>query len=166
MKILPKKSEIQAVTALLESAEFESAEDLARFMAKVDVAEDDECWEWRAARSGLGYGRFALRRKTLIASRVMLSWVTGTSLDTPLVAMHLCDNPPCVNPAHLRWGTQRENIQMAGARGHMPGMPLQSFCRKGLHPMVEGNLYFRPNGDRRCRRCTLDLQNAERRRAA
>lgn len=28
-----------------------------------------------------------------------------------LVVMHLCDNRPCINPDHLRLGSQQENIQ-------------------------------------------------------
>jgi hypothetical protein len=27
-----------------------------------------------------------------------------------MIVMHACDNPPCVNPAHLRIGTQRDNV--------------------------------------------------------
>lgn len=43
--------------------------------------------------------------------------------------MHTCDNPPCCNPAHLRCGTQKENIEdkytkgredpRSGGRNHM-----------------------------------------------
>ena len=28
-----------------------------------------------------------------------------------MVVMHLCDTPLCVNPEHLRLGTQKDNLQ-------------------------------------------------------
>lgn len=34
-----------------------------------------------------------------------------------LQQLHSCDNPPCWNPGHLRWGTQRENMAEKVARG-------------------------------------------------
>jgi len=33
-----------------------------------------------------------------------------------LWALHSCDNPGCVNPDHLRWGTELDNIKDAIAR--------------------------------------------------
>jgi hypothetical protein len=39
------------------------------------------------------------------------------------VIMHTCDNPSCVNPAHLKIGTQKENMHdmIAKGRQHFPG---------------------------------------------
>lgn len=36
-------------------------------------------------------------------------------------ALHSCDNPPCVNPHHLRWGTNRENALDRAERGPSVG---------------------------------------------
>lgn len=32
-------------------------------------------------------------------------------------ALHSCDNPNCINPKHLRWGTISDNMRDAYARG-------------------------------------------------
>jgi DNA invertase Pin-like site-specific DNA recombinase len=37
------------------------------------------------------------------------------------VALHSCDTPECLNPDHLRWGTQVENIAEMKARGRARG---------------------------------------------
>ena len=64
--------------------------------------------------------------------RLVYAEVHGLNMDTDmkgLVVMHTCDNPRCINPDHLRLGTQQENIddmhakgrQYTGKRGVLPG---------------------------------------------
>jgi hypothetical protein len=52
-------------------------------------------------------------------------------------SLHSCDNKACINPDHLRWGTQKENIDEACVRGRMPSPPLVDQgkrARDGVHP--------------------------------
>ena len=81
---------------------------IERFNNLVDRRGPDECWPWLASTKA-GYGRFKIASyETAIASRVALVMATGQEhLD--LHALHSCDNPPCCNPAHLRWGTPVDN---------------------------------------------------------
>ena len=86
----------------------------------------DDCWEWKGSRNQLGYGRFAWKfpeiersstgnRKRITASRASLLIFYGPTFTTELEACHTCDNPICVNPYHLVWGTHEQN--MSGYRG-------------------------------------------------
>ena len=34
-----------------------------------------------------------------------------------MVAMHTCDNPSCINPDHLKWGTQKDNLEDMTKKG-------------------------------------------------
>lgn len=87
-----------------------------RFWAKVDRSGD--CWMWTAGRDRNGYGVFRHEARQWRAPRVAWTFTYG-DIPAGLVVMHSCDNPPCVNPAHLSLGTSGDNARDAARKGRM-----------------------------------------------
>jgi hypothetical protein len=83
------------------------SDDEARFWSKVARAGDDECWLWTAGCFWDGYGQFKLKGKQKKAHRLSLAMSEGYSTQNVL---HSCNNPKCVNPKHLRYGSQVDNM--------------------------------------------------------
>ncbi len=88
--------------------------DLQRFWDKVDIAGPNNCWEWTAAKTR-GYGRFRIKGKYYYAHRISYALENGGPENFHVC--HSCDNPPCVNPAHLWKGTQQDNVDDRVAKG-------------------------------------------------
>jgi hypothetical protein len=95
--------------------------DEERFWSKVEKRGPGECWIWTGGLNTSGYGQFQLRRKSVGAHRWMYEHTIGKIPDGLLVC-HTCDNPPCVNPAHLWLGTNGDNMRDSSQKGRRVGL--------------------------------------------
>ena len=81
-----------------------------RFWKKCVPLDEKSCWPWTGTIDREGYGRITVSGSRVQAHRVSWAIVHGPIPDG-LVIRHSCDNPNCVNPAHLASGTQFQNIR-------------------------------------------------------
>jgi hypothetical protein len=128
---------------------------LEQRLANRTVIRPSGCWEWVGAKSGRGYGVISKDGRQVGAHRVAYELACGP-IPEGLTIDHLCNNPPCVNPAHLRPATYQENNN----RGSSPTAinSRKTRCLNG-HPLVP-----RPDGaGRYCKVC--DAERKRRRRA-
>jgi hypothetical protein len=86
-----------------------------RFWSKVDRAGD--CWLWTGSKDGRGYGHFQpVNGRGMGAHRWSYARAYGP-IPQSLYVCHHCDNPSCVNPAHLFLGTASDNQQDSIRKG-------------------------------------------------
>jgi len=126
---------------------------LDRFWAKVDVRGPNECWSWLGA-TARGYGRINTNR--FVMSAPQLSWELENSKPFPvgMDSAHSCNNPACVNPAHIEPQTRKKNIQYAADLGRLPRPkgPRKTHCKRG-HKYTPQDF---DRGHHRCRKCKND----------
>lgn len=100
---------------------------MKRFWDKVTIKKDNECWFWNGTLNATGYG-LLWRGQSVPESNNKGRYVTAHRMSLYLAkgiwesdkqVLHSCDNRACVNPAHLRWGTQQDNIRDKVKRGRV-----------------------------------------------
>jgi hypothetical protein len=78
------------------------------------------CWEWTACVDRDGYGKFRGMVGTVAYNKAhRFSWAhhTQSEIAPGMMVCHSCDNPRCVNPAHLWLGEAKENVRDMHAKG-------------------------------------------------
>ena len=109
------------------------------------------CWVFTGPRDENGYGRIKVGGRSVRTHRLMFEHHKG-GIPYGLRVLHECDNPPCCNPAHLRLGTQLDNIADATRKRRMRGRGAWTHCLRG-HEFTIENTIIQANGARCCRTC-------------
>ena len=92
-----------------------SKKDEERFLEKVDKngpiirLELGPCWLWTDHRDRKGYGRIKINGQTRFAHHIALELVGFIIPAEFLQVRHLCHNPPCCRPSHLKIGTSQDD---------------------------------------------------------
>src|SRR3989304_3366357 len=88
-----------------------------RLESRIEREPMSGCWLWTGSVNGNGYGRISVSpgHRTVLAHRAVFVSSGGMFLPGRWILDHLCRVKCCVNPAHLRPVTDRENILAPGS---------------------------------------------------
>jgi hypothetical protein len=96
------------------------------FKMKVDIRQEDECWNWKGATDDSGYGIIFYKNKCTFTHRVAYMLYKDNTFKAKTdelnhkdshIILHSCDNPTCCNPKHLSVGTPKDNAMDMVAKG-------------------------------------------------
>lgn len=93
------------------------------FHSRYAINEHTQCWEWMGTKNGYGYGIILMPGERPVRAHRFSYELHNGAIPEGKIVMHTCDNPPCVNPEHLRVGTKDDNNKdTATKRRHNYGL--------------------------------------------
>jgi len=115
---------------------------------------DGACWLWSGAkvrgRAVVNYRGSMVSAPRLIKTIADRQWPDASSQ-----ACHSCDEPACLNPDHIWWGSNLENSHDAVAKGRLHHQK-RTNCAQGH--LLSGENLRHSKGRRICRACAAERQ--------
>lgn len=107
------------------------AQAVIHLLSRAELNPTSGCLEWTGGLATNGYPQAEVAGKTVRVHRyIALSVLLESDYDREQVeslgleACHRCDNPVCIHPKHLFWGTHAMNMQDCVSKGrhskHLP----------------------------------------------
>jgi hypothetical protein len=89
-----------------------------KFLESVAIPIDsDGCWLWTGGRTRKNYGYWPRKIVGEMQAHRAAYRIFVDSIPADMQVLHECDNPPCVNPYHLKIGTNKDNVADRVSRG-------------------------------------------------
>jgi hypothetical protein len=89
---------------------------IERFLSKLIIGSDDECWPWIGSKNEHGYGGVRINDQLFKVPRIAYYLHYGAD-PGPLHVCHHCDTPSCGNALHYFLGTIKDNSEDSVAKG-------------------------------------------------
>jgi hypothetical protein len=114
-----------------------------RFWAKVQKTGENDCWLWLrwVDKDGYGYLSKGSKSEGKIRAHIYSFLLHGGEIPEGYIVEHECNNPPCVNPKHLRATTQRFNVMRS--KGPAAVNARKTHC-PSQHEYTATNTYWFP----------------------
>ena len=89
-----------------------------RLWSHISDIDEKDCYNCDLAQNKGGHCQIQVGKRMVLAHRVSL-YIATKKHPLNLKACHRCNNPKCINPDHLYWGTNSQNmIDMVMAGNH------------------------------------------------
>lgn len=85
-----------------------------------------QCWVWQGECRKDGYAKWKRKYAYRAVYEILVS-----KIQPGQVILHLCDNPSCVNPEHLKAGTKDDNAKDAASKWRMRKGSLRKNAKLG-----------------------------------
>lgn len=95
-----------------------------------------DCWLWNKAIADTGYGILNFNGKTIAAHRLSYKLHKG-EIPKGLFVMHSCDVRACINPDHLRLGTNADNVADMVSKGRIARGMTRRDCKLSDNDVLE-----------------------------
>ncbi len=108
--------------------------------SKIIPEPNSGCWLWMGAHGKYGHGQTRAKNKNTTAHRAVYEILVGLVPKGLLLDHFWCDNPPCVNPEHVRPASYQENT-LRSDKTIAAKFLIRNCCVQG-HEFNESNTAF------------------------